>query len=101
MAIPPSKPNPLHGKAPAAAPVAPPAAPMRVNIHGIPPQPNMAPAPVEIDKDVMNDATMAEVEAGKTALAAYSKRTQAEHEYGKKSIARLNRVTPRVNEESK
>jgi hypothetical protein len=95
------RPNPLHGAthvAPSAAPPVAPAPPgAQVNIHGIPPKPNMAPLP-EMDEENVNDATMAEMQAGKEALAVYAKRTQAEHDYGKKLIDRLNR--PKVTHES-
>jgi hypothetical protein len=119
MAQPP-RPNPLHGATHVAPsppkPVAPPSAPltgahvaaatvppeqpplMRMNIHGIPPAPNMAPPP-NVDEERVNEATEAEMQAGKEALAVYAKRTQAEHDYGKKLIDKLNR--PRVTQESK
>jgi hypothetical protein len=90
------RPNPLHGAAHVAPSAAPPVAPAppgtQVNIHGIPPKPNMAPLP-EVDEATVNDATLAEMEAGKKALGVYQQRTDAEHAYGKKAIARLNRVT--------
>jgi hypothetical protein len=97
----PSRPNPLHGATytaptppPAAAPSKPP--PAQVNIHGIPPKPNMAPLP-EPNEEIVNDATQAEMSAGKKALDVYRQRTEAEHAYGKKAIARLNRVTQEGN----
>ena len=79
-----------------AAETVPPEAPpiTRMNIHGIPPQPNMAPVS-NVSDEIVNEATETEMAAGKEALATYAKRAQAEHEYGKKAIARSNReVTP-------
>jgi hypothetical protein len=91
--------EPLTGAHVAATTVPPEPPPLvRMNIHGIPPAPNMAPAP-NVNEEVMNDATLAEMEAGKEALAVYAKRTQAEHDYGKKLIDRLNR--PKVTQASK
>jgi hypothetical protein len=58
-----------------------------MNIHGISqgPHPNMAP---EVDTSHLNDATRAEMEAGKKALQEYGGRTRAEMEYGKKMVER-------------
>lgn len=87
------RPNPLHGAHVAAATVPPESPPLvRMNIHGVPPAPNMAPAP-NVDDEIVNEATEAEMAAGKEALAVYSKRTQAEHDYGAKMLARRSRVT--------
>ena len=116
MAQPP-RPNPLHG----ATHVAPPPArssaapltgahvaaatvppeqppPTRVNIHGIPPKPNMAPPP-NVNDEIVNEATEAEMAAGKEALSVYAKRTQAEHDYGAKMLARRNKVTHESDKE--
>lgn len=95
MATPP-KPNPLHNVQPPAPPSPATSVQERVNLHGIPPKPNMAEPPP--DEDKVNDATVAEMDAGRKALGEYQKRTQAEHAYGKKAISRLN---PEVTPESK
>jgi len=101
----PPRPNLLHGATHVAPPPAAPPTPSKppsaqVNIHGIPPKPNMAPPPV-IDEEIVNDATFAEMEAGKTALSMYEARAGAEHAYGQKSIARLNKVTQAGNKNDK
>jgi hypothetical protein len=70
---------------------------MRMNIHGIPPKPNMAP-PLDVSDEIVNEATELEMEAGKEALSVYAKRTQAEHDYGAKMISRRNKVTQEGNE---
>ena len=65
----------------------------QVNMHGIPPMPNMAPTVVP-PTEAMNEATEAEMAAGKEALKLWGQRANAEHEYGQKAVARHGRVTP-------
>jgi hypothetical protein len=63
--------------------------PSQVNIHGQPPQPNMAP-PEEAPSG-LGDNTMAEMEAGRKNLQQYGDRNNAEHEAGRHVIEQRNR----------
>src|SRR5262249_46350263 len=70
-----------------AIPPTPQVEPQNFNIHGVMqgPRPDMAP---EADTSKLTDATLAEMEAGKKALAQYQARTQAELDLGKKLVER-------------
>lgn len=58
----------------------------RVNIHGQPPAPNMAPP--ESPPEGLGDNTRAEMEAGRKNLSQYSRRDNAEHAAGRRAIGR-------------
>ena len=61
----------------------------QVNIHGQPPQPNMAP---EEEPPVgLGDNTLAEMEAGRKNLQHYGDRNNAEHEAGRRALEQRNR----------
>jgi hypothetical protein len=77
---PPSKPNPLHGAPPKEEEVA---------MPGKPPAPDMFMPPPQADASHLSDNTLAEHEAGKTALSTQDARTKAEQEAGKAIIDRL------------
>src|SRR4029077_3867968 len=64
----------------------------QVNIHGQPPQPNMAP-PEEAPSG-LGDNTRAEMEAGRNNLQQYSRRDNAEHEAGRRAIGRGEETNP-------
>jgi hypothetical protein len=61
----------------------------QVNIHGQPPQPNMAP-PEEVPSG-LGDNTIAEMEAGRKNLQHYGDRNNAEHEAGRQALGQRNR----------
>jgi hypothetical protein len=65
--------------------------PASVNIHGRPPESNMAP-PADTPKGV-GDNTRAEMDAGKKNLDQYKKRDDAEHEAGRHEVE--SRSNPR------
>lgn len=66
----------------------------QVNLHGQPPQPNMAP-PVAAQSG-LGDNTRAEMEAGRANLAQYNRRDTAEHEAGRRALEqRADRTNPR------
>ena len=58
--------------------------PGQVNIHGQAPKPHMAPEAEP--PSGLGDNTRAEMDAGKTNLAQYAKRNDAEHEAGRHAV---------------
>jgi hypothetical protein len=60
---------------------------MKLNIHGQPPQPHMAELPSFPDADY-GEVVNAELEAGRQALKVNEARANAEHEAGKRNVAR-------------
>jgi hypothetical protein len=101
--IPPAPPNPdpnagtnIHGQPnPTPSPSGPPLnqpdtspldRPGQVNIHGQPPQPNMAPP--ENRPSGLADNTQAEMDAGKRNLQQYTRRDDSEHEAGRQLLQR-------------
>jgi hypothetical protein len=80
------------GIPPAQPPAQPPAARTQVNIHGVAPEPNMAP-PDDTPEETLGDNTRAEMTAGKKNLDHYSKRNNAEHEAGQRAVQQRSGAT--------
>lgn len=93
----PAPPPPSPPEHPMAAEGTTPETQMRVNIHGIPPAPDMAPSPTPTEG--LSDHTRAEMETGKKALEAFKRKGQAELDAGKRAAAR--HTGQRVTHESK
>lgn len=86
-------PTPPKAAPPSAAPKAAPPpspAPAQVNIHGIPPAPNMAPA-ADTNMAGISDSTREEMMAGIDSLDKHDARHNAEHEAGRKALERHKR----------
>ena len=86
MALPPSKPNPLHGKLP-------PEPTKEVSMPGAGPEPNMAVAEPAVNV-AMTEATQAEMEAGRKALSSQNDRLNAEQEAGRHIVSRYPQPKP-------
>ena len=78
--VPPSKPNPLHGK-PALDP------PREFPMPGAGPSSDMKPPDEEVNVAGLSDGTKAEMGAGKLALATHGDQLKAEQEAGKRALA--------------
>lgn len=62
---------------------------LQLNIHGIPPKPNMADDLPPPDEKHVSETTRAELEAGRKAVTLREERLNAEFAAGKKAVAHL------------
>jgi hypothetical protein len=64
---------------------------LQLNIHGIPPKPNMVTEMSSPPEDHLSETTVGELEAGRKALTENEQRKKAEQDAGRKAIAHLQR----------